>query len=151
VSSRLYLRSSGDRVITGTAQLPHLDHWASPSTQGDEEKQDISGQGLQQQQDPPLVGLSTQEAVRAGVRWMQIFGATDIALSQAEMLASRGQQTSCVLTGGGAAALWPHFKERLGAYSPRKDPLLVHRGLLAAYCHHHGLPLSFAPEEKEGT
>lgn len=102
---QLALSALGD----GTAQLPALKPLAPRTT-------------------VPVCGCSTEEAIRFGVRHAQIATACALARAQARLL---GRGTRIVLTGGGAAALWPAIRSELKAYKPVCVPELVHRGLVA--------------------
>lgn len=94
----------------GTAQLPRLEPWDETPA--------------------PAIGKSSQEAMRAGVRRMQLAAVEALALAQAREL---GPRTRLALTGGGARALWPALNRSLQALRPVWQPDLVCRGLLAAY------------------
>jgi type III pantothenate kinase len=96
-------------LSAGTAQLPALKPLA-PRTR------------------VPVRGCSTEDAIRFGVRRAQMAAACALARVQARLL---GRGTRIVLTGGGAAALWPAIRSELKPYRPVWVPDLVHRGLVA--------------------
>lgn len=102
----LTLRALG----SGTAQLPELDAWPVVPVQA--------------------MGKSTEEAIRSGVRRMQVAAAYDAATAQARML---GKRTRIAFTGGGAEALWSELASRLARFRPVFEPNLVHRGLWQAW------------------
>lgn len=95
---------------SGTAQLPHLDHWPLVAA--------------------PNIGRSTSEAIRAGVRKMQAAAAYEVALAQAKLL---GKNTGFVLTGGGAENIWIEYERQWDDLRARFDSTLVHRGLYEAW------------------
>lgn len=98
-------------LSTGTAQLPSLKPWPA---------------------DRPtkVFGLSTAEAMRCGVRNGQIGAVCNLVVVQTVFL---GPGTRVVVTGGGAAPLWPMLEGMLGRCQPIFDPHLVLRGLFAAW------------------
>jgi type III pantothenate kinase len=97
----------------GTAQLPALKPWSKGHA--------------------PVIGHSTGEAMRAGVRRAQVAAACALARAQAEHLGSR---TRIALTGGGAEVLWPAVRRELWRWRPVLVPDLVLRGLYVAWQFH---------------
>lgn len=95
----------------GTDQLPALKPWPAD-------------------REAPLVGRSTEEAIRAGVRHTQLSLASEMIAANADRL---GQETRVALTGGGAKALWPRIEVKFDSHQPVLDPLLVNRGLFEAW------------------
>lgn len=114
----LMLRS----LSSGTAQLPSLTYWPASIP-------------------PPLVGLSTEEAIRAGVRHLHVKGAVAVVKAVAADLerrrppdgSERPLQVRVAVTGGGGAELVEALEADAREYRPLYDPLLVHRGLRAAW------------------
>lgn len=119
----LMLRS----LSSGTAQLPSLTYWPLSTA-------------------IPLVGKSTEEAIRAGVRHLHIKGALAVIHSVANDLKQRWTSTASpndhaslqvriAVTGGGGTALIEALGQDSGGggYQYVYDPLLVHRGLQLAW------------------
>lgn len=85
--------------------------------------------------DLPVIGRSTQEAVRAGVRWAQLGAMVAAAKAQAQRL---GPRTRVVITGGGLDWVFQAAFKQLKRYHPTLSYELVSDGLLAAWVHKNG-------------
>jgi type III pantothenate kinase len=92
---------------SGTAQLPALTPYPTSS-------------------DPPLLGRSTDDAMRAGVR---LSAQATVAMVARELAAVFGPTTRLVLTGGGGKALHGVLKKKLPDLRPVFAPDLVLTGL----------------------